>query len=656
MRSAWRGHARVALAFLALRPALGSRPRTSVVQLETGPELNLHVEVGQRGQMLASAQAKKVKDVSVDSGKVGEEVGGQSETIARTERQGAEGAAATADEGGIEHHQQARSHRTSPMAVFILAPLTMPVVELIKVQIRERDPSHVKIFTQSDTFRCGQEADLGGQLASQKAGCEVLLGDKSENPGGYKNIFGDQFNQAWLGEEWAEFVRMIRDLKITAEVFLYPTQLSKNPDMDAVLDRLGDPNDFKDIDKPSQQFEEWKRKGPLEKYWHLWCLGKTGKREPVYDLGTVVDFVLWQDPAKRPQSLAAEAQKVDWCVAKQPNAEGDLARLKMVYFDVHNANYTGYCKSDAAEVEAAVFDKVKVASPTGREHYARWLTDAFEPALKDAFAFQPVGKGAAAPQPKLKVDMDALIYQDTIDADNAISVVWLLKAVNFRSARVIVASQPANFRLHKLLMLPDASGKNKPFSWMEDYRERVRAPSLKVKQEQPKEQDWARVNFNPAEVSQVFKEYASGRVDVAWPQLYSDSLRTEQGDPLAISQINLDKDDSELMQQSNAWRWHQWMERFGLHARAEIIISGVARATPMSNAIIPYTFYFFDDQAATESSDFVVDYPTYQNLEKDHAERSEIWRNLHFVWNHIQIEAVEPDEERVVERVAHGAI
>jgi len=439
-------------------------------------------------------------------------------------------------------------------------------------------------------------------------------------------------------------------------VFLYPTQLSKNPDMDALLVKLSDPNDFKEIDKPSQQFEEWKKKGPLEKYWYLWCLGKSGKREPVYDLGTVVDFVLWQDPARRPQSLAAEAQKVDWCVARQPNAEGDLARLKMVYFDVHNANYTGYCESDTAEVQAAVFDKVKVALPAGREHYTRWLTDAFEPALKDAFAFQPVRKGSAAPQPSLNVDMDALIYQDTIDADNALSVVWLMKAVNFRSARLIVGSQPANFRIHKLQFQPDASGKIKPFSWMEDYGERVRAPSLKVKQEQPKEQDWARVNFNPAEVSQVFNKYASGKVDVAWPQLYSDDLQDEQGQPLAISQINLDKDDSELMQQSNAWRWHQWMERFGLHTRIEIIISGVERATPMSNAIIPYTFYFFDEQAATESSDFVVDYPTYQNLEKDHAERSEIWRNLRFVWNHIQIQAVEPDEEQVVERVAHSTI
>merc|ERR1719428_1984403 len=125
----------------------------------------------------------------------------------------------------------------------MLSPLTDRALNEIKSSVDaklQQGARSIEIYTQSDTLRCGGESLVGGQLPSQVPGCATLM-DTPMNSA-HMNIFGDQFNQVWGTDLWGSFMQWIKQVKVPGteitvpvNIFLYPTQLFKNPVMDELL-------------------------------------------------------------------------------------------------------------------------------------------------------------------------------------------------------------------------------------------------------------------------------------------------------------------------------------------------------------------------------------------------------------------------------------
>jgi len=525
----------------------------------------------------------------------------------------------------VEGHYDKDRKRASVLAaggrlvVFILGPLNAKAVSKLKDAVKEKSPSSVDIYTQSDTLRCNATDSLGGQLPSQKAGCDVIFMNEDEvdefEKGKHGNMFGDQFNQAWVGDEWAALMQWIAGLRaglegdaVVVNVVLYPTQLSKNPLMDKILEHYPDPAKYKNEGYPSEM-------GLLQRYWLSWSNAKAGKREAVFDLGTVVDFVVDEVGFRGyKESLASQAQDTDWCVAAQPNK---FTTTPMVYVDIRNEQYKKQDKNHCDSAEAKLTKRVKVAVPEKRAFYSEWVSKAFGPALKEAMDLQPVGSqtidadAIILPREQKTIHADAIILQDSLDADNPISVVWLLKTVKFNSVQLLSLSEPENFKIHKSLF--------KGSDWATEHNwELLQKPPIPLfsQLEGFPEQLYAWPHLNPSTIDDVFSQFAQGNNDVAWPQLLDKG-----GKP--IPQIAADEEDSRLAEVYNAWRWNQWLVRFGIKG-VTVERAGYPKYTPLSHAITPYTFYFMNADTELNDNGFVRNFPDYKGDEKDRADQAVI--------------------------------
>jgi hypothetical protein len=290
--------------------------------------------------------------------------------------------------------------------------------------------------------------------------------------------------------------------------------------------------------------------------------------------------------------------------------------MPMVYIDMENDQSDKYCQSQ--NVLASLTENVYVSLPRDAEKFETWL-GYYKAKLDEVFNFKPSKIGFYNKIADRAIAMDVLIFQDGSDADDFGSVLWLLKSLRFQFTRLIVTNRPANFRIHKY----QERGKKK-VAIMEANESRLAktAPHDTL----------VTVDDRPNYAS-VLNYYSKGKdsqltdVGVAWPMLYS-VIRNKT---VFEGQKCYEEDDSSLVEKHTLWRWNQWLQRMTVLG-VEVSGDGGARLSPLSHAVFPYTFYFYNKDAAFESPDFVVPYSTYAKKEVDEAAREKIWTNLQYVF------------------------
>lgn len=546
------------------------------------------------------------------------------------------------------------NEQKTPLALFILAPLTRGAILEFKSVIEARKPRRVDIYSSSDSLRCGNGRGngmyIGNQLPSQVAGCQRLLKDIYNNPGDYANLFGDHLNQAWLADEWKmlmQYINEVHEKGTKVNVYIYPYELLNNPTAAAKLAEFKDPKEFVRFENASDIGREWKDMGMIQKYWYLWSLSSSYngvKRQPFSDLAVVMDFVLRHDAATRELALSHSAEKAEWCIAKQYKIK-DWCRLKpanhkycestmpMVYVDLQNDQFAKYCTSNSALVN--VVDDVNVALPKDAEKFDKWL-EKYKSVVDEIFTFKPSKPGFYNKIAQRAISMDVVIYQDAADADDFASVLWLLKSLRFQYTRLVVTNRPANFRIHKYRQL----SKTKEVlveANMSHHAKGSEAGGYKLRVDEGT--SYSKLLLNSGLVT---NEELLG-VGSAFPFLCKDDPKSGrcslQGQKCYVA------DDSSLMEKHTLWRWNQWLKRMTVLG-VEVVGDGGARTTPVSHAIFPYTFYFYNETKPFEDPDFVVPYSEYAKKEA-RARRDTIWEDLKYVFkldgNELQELAEEQD-------------
>lgn len=269
---------------------------------------------------------------------------------------------------------------------------------------------------------------------------------------------------------------------------------------------------------------------------------------------------------------------------------------------------------------------VMVAIPKDEAFYKLWL-DKYVETVKEVMGFQPSKHGEYSKLAETLIDMDAVIYQDVTEAEGPTSVLWLLKTLKFRLTRLVVAVRPTNFHI------PPAGAST---TTIIESTESKRIPVA-----------GSRGSFEAVELMAVETwEHTKGEADVAWPAFQS---AVGQGGTTQrrryVMQPSLDKYDTELMCHHDVWRWRQWLARFTV-LPVDVVTMGSARTSPVSQAVMPYTFCFFDDTAPPESIDWVLtpekynedlkkltSQPALKTKTQNDLQRDEVWRMLEYVWS-----------------------
>lgn len=384
-------------------------------------------------------------------------------------------------------------------------------------------------------------------------------------------------------------------------------------------------------DVTSTQFHQF---NTLRQYHYLWSKSKKGEIEAIFDLITAVDSYLHQSETTAQQSLASMSVPVDWCVGKN-----GAAVLPMLYVDT-DAKHT-FCQESFFWINDRDSNllnlHVNLVVPQV-DFFKTWLDSHFVPAVKHSF-----GLSIFDPHKQIHVPgARALIYQDTIDADNPISVLWLLKHAVFQRTALHIVSQPSNFRMHKI-QFPGPRSKVEYDVDSSTSFEVIMLPSL-LKQVY---QSFLRNSHAEYLTSITLANYSSPMTQkYAWPGLFRS--RPDQGqtttfsynevtDTLSYStssgkagfaekEMLFDESDTLLYKHDNLKRWIWWLQDSGVlieEGGVQLVDNGFPFVSPMSNSLVPYTFLFFPSYRPNQK---LILFEEYTELE--HTMLAECFRNV----------------------------